>query len=1130
MSIDFGQVARELHLPLEKVERTVALLDEGNTVPFITRFRKDQIGGLDEGIVRAIQERIEQLRQLRDRKEKILRSIEAQGKLTPELTTAIEEAQTPKRLEDLYLPFKPRKQTLATIARERGLEPFAEEVLAGTIPADGLSARAAAYVSAEKSLSTTDEVLAGVGHLIAERFSEHAELRGRLRRIFQQSGRLICTKIEPSEQPVAAQVAAAATVATGAAVVAVEMPTVAPDTAAATEEQAATPETEITPSPEITSNSPAEVATPAVMPIEQDSEEAQQSPDDEEEDVADMTAEETEEETEESEEDSSDDDDEESADEESDDDSVAEVAEAAPNAASPLTASDDDALPAGRLFVPPATPLPAPDLHAKKKKKKKKKKVSDNAFKDYFNFQEAVNRVPPHRVLAINRGEKARSIRVRIEADFDAMLRETEQLVVPQDHPQAEFLRDVARDALVRLMIPSLEREIRRELTDWAESHAVDVFVRNLRKLMLQPPVRGGRVLAIDPGFKSGCRLIALDEFGHVLGHGVMFVVGKDERLQKSRHRLAEMIKLHRINFIAIGNGTGSREAEHLVAELLANEVKDLDVSYCIVNEAGASIYSTSQLGREELPNFDALQRGAISIGRRLLDPLSELVKINPANIGVGMYQHDVKAKHLKDSLDAVVESCVNFVGVDVNSASPALLRYVSGMNQLTARRVYEYRREHGPFRSREELKNVPGFGEATFVQSAGFLKVLGGDNPLDATWIHPESYDLATKVLSRFGSNLDELAKSVPPPLVPQKKQRTFFGIPLDEATDPAAPPAEAETAATSVAVPPVVTEEDVVAALPVDDVPPQEAVMVTNEDTGKAEPAVPAEELQVVVEPAIPAEELQTEVEPAIKSPTQAEIAASVRASLAERASQLDVPSLAGELEVGQHLLQDIIQSLIRPGLDPRDSLPPPIFRRGVMRLEDLEPGMELSGTVLNVVDFGAFVDIGLTDSGLVHISRLADRYIRDPHEVVSVGDVLKVWVVDVDKGRRRVSLTAIAPGSERPAPQRREKPQRAQRPPQGQGQGSAAPQGSAGAPPQQRAPQGGGRGDRPPPRRGGGGRGSRQSGPPQPQSIERKPTKPKVVKPLTKKMEEGKEPLRSFGDLLQFMDKKKKPDDPK
>ncbi len=374
----------------------------------------------------------------------------------------------------------------------------------------------------------------------------------------------------------------------------------------------------------------------------------------------------------------------------------------------------------------------------------RKRHKLEQSFKDYFDYSEPLKKLPHYRVLAINRGERCKVLRIKIQFDLAQLKADAEALIVPPDHPQAELLRETLYESLTRLIVPGIEREIRRELTDRAEGHAVRVFAQNLRKLLLQAPLRGHRVLAADPGFRSGCKLVALDEFGNVLQHALIHVIGAEERVQQSRARLAELIQKHGISVIAIGNGTACRETEQLMAAVMAEELADRDVHYVVVNEAGASVYSTSQIGREELPRFDATVRGAVSIGRRVLDPLSELVKIDPASIGVGLYQHDVKAKHLRTSLDAVVESCVNYVGVDLNSASAALLGYVSGLNQLTARRVYEYRQQHGPFRRREQLKEVPGIGEATYVQAAGFLKIVDGENPLDATWIHPESYEIA--------------------------------------------------------------------------------------------------------------------------------------------------------------------------------------------------------------------------------------------------------------------------------------------------------------------------------------------------------------------------------------------------
>lgn len=1105
-TIDLGHVARELNLPLESVARTVELLDEGNTVPFITRYRKDLTGGLDEQQIRAIQARVAKLRQLAERKAAILKRIESQGKLTPELAEQIRQANTSKRLEDLYLPFKPKKQTLATLARERGLEPLAVEIYEAREEARDLTARAATFVSADRSLHTVEDVLAGVGHLIAERISENPELRGRLRRIFHRTGKIVCSKIEPPAEPPPATVSPASPAPAPAPDVPEDLsqprtdPVPAEGGSTAAVQAEGPDDSRASASPPVpqaaetlaaaAASAGPKVASPAEAPPAVPSEQGQ---------------------------------------------STLLPSEHAPSEHAALAgvsspAAPEEQLPGGRLFEPPPSPAqpPVPAASPKKKKKKKKKVLSEHAFKDYYQYQEPISRVPPHRVLAINRGEKVHALRVKIEADVEAMQREAEAFLFPPTHPHRDFLRTCLRDALTRLILPSLEREFRRELTEKAEEHAVEVFVRNLRKLLLQPPTRGRRVLAIDPGFKSGSKMVALDEFGNVLGHGMIFVIGKDpERRARARQRLADMVRQYQIGVIAIGNGTGCRETEQLVADCLAEELKGQDVAYVIVNEAGASIYSTSPLGREELPQYDALLRGAISIGRRLLDPLSEMVKIHPANLGVGLYQHDVKARHLKDSLDAVVESCVNFVGVDVNSASPALLRYVSGMNALTARRIYEYRREHGPFKNREQLKQVPGIGEQTFVQAAGFLKVLGGENPLDATWIHPESYEIAKRVLEKLGCDVADLVTALPP--VRKEAKKTFAAELLASAE--ARPAVEktpegssAETAGTS--VPQQASDEASAAPAPLEastgPAEPQtgEPIASSSSQTPSPTAPTPAEAASQNVSAETDdrsgkVQETSSAAGAAGESP--ASIAAGPvprRSLIAERAAQVDVSALAAELGVGTHLLQDILTSLTRPGLDPRDSLPPPVFRRGIMKLEDLTPGMELTGTVLNVVDFGVFVDIGLSDSGLVHISRLADHYIRDPHEVVGVGDVLKVWVVDVDKARRRVSLTAIPPGTQRPPRPPRQKSE-PQKPSPGPQKRPSPPAAAGAAPPASGRPPRPAKGDRTPRSPGGEHR---------PKVIERPPTKPKKIRPITKAMEEGREPLRSFSDLMQLFDKRR------
>jgi uncharacterized protein len=827
--IDLGHVARRLGLPSSAVQAVVSLLDAGNTVPFITRYRRDQTGGLDEEDIRRIAESVGRVRQLSERKQTILRTIHGQGKLTPGLEARIVAAETAKQLEDLYLPFKPRKLSLAEIARQRKLEPLAHELLAGDPAAADIDRRAADFIDADAQVATVADVLLGVGHIIAHEFSERADARERLRGILQNTARLRSQRVE----------------------------------------------------------------------------------------------------------------------------------------------SEGKAL-----------------------------SKDEKHFRDYFDFAEPIQRVPPHRILAINRGERARLLKVRIEGPAEELQAAAEEMLVPAGHPHTAFLAGCVRDALARLVLPSLEREIRREMTEFCEAHAVEVFARNLRNLLLQPPVAGRRVLALDPGFRSGCKVVAIDECGNPLEHAVLHIIGQPEKRAVAARRIADLVRAHGCTVIAIGNGTAGRETEAMVAELVGGDLQPLDVGYVIVNEAGASVYSTSLYGREELPQHEAAVRGAISIGRRLQDPLSELVKIEPANIGVGLYQHDVKARHLHTSLDTVVESCVNYVGVDVNTASPALLRYVSGLNQATARNLHEWRTKNGPFTSRQQLLEVPGFGQAAFVQAAGFLKIVGGSNPLDATWIHPESYAVAEQVLDRLGASTGDLAAR---------------------------------------------SEADV----------------------------------------------------------------------LAGRAAELDLDALAGELGVGRLLLADILEQLTRPGRDPREDLPKPFFKKGVLKLEDLAVGMELLGSVLNVVDFGAFVDIGLHDSGLVHISQLSSRYVRDPHDVVSVGQIVKVWVLELDKARRRVALTMISP-----AEQQRRQDQEAAR----HGRAAARAAATERVPPPPRAAPA-------PPARPPRDRGAARGKPPRDRGprtyVAAGPKKP--ARAISKEMQEGREPLRTFGDLKQFLEGRAQADEP-
>ncbi|MBN2580361.1 MAG: helix-hairpin-helix domain-containing protein [Pirellulales bacterium] len=1101
VTIDLRQVARGLEIPLKQIQATVELLDEGNTVPFITRYRKDQTGGLDEEQVRQIQDRLIKMRLLAERKQTILRSIESQGNLTEKLTKQILAAATTKRLEDLYLPFKPKKQTLATIARSRGLEEFAKEILAGAPECADLEKRAADYANPDRQVPTVADALLGAGHILAEDFSEQAELRQRLREILQRTGVIASVRIASEPKPpekaekitpldssfpavstvlgpremhseaalaqspipfdesfgsgtwegIAQPEAQAEDASLMASVPDSEDVYIVDSTSAVTEEPAeprpisapgedaekrmvegAAGEKEITE----TETDPSPPALPAERP--ENGNLPPQEHWDHPEVVSSIDAVSA--------------------------DGAAEAVEAlvstepggefaSSGEAAALSVDVHAVTPplstaVTALHAPPPTAAQRRQLERARlkqlqheRRELKKKRLEEKrikSFRDYFAYREEIRRIPPHRVLALNRGERAKVLRAKIETDLQAMVNAVEEMLVPSTHPHGDYLRGCARDALARLILPGLEREVRRELTERAETHAVGVFAKNLRNLLLQPPVHNHRVLAVDPGFKSGCKLVALDQFGNVLEHGMIFLVGRpdrrDQARRKAKDKVTGLIKKYQITLVAIGNGTACRQVEQFIAEVLGEPLRAEGVSYVIVNEAGASVYSTSRQGREEFPDYDATLRGAISIGRRLQDPLSELVKIDPANIGVGLYQHDVKQKHLRTSLDDVVESCVNFVGVDVNMASPALLRYVSGLNQLTARRIFEQRREQGPFRNRQQLRAVPGVGETTFIQAAGFLKIPTGDQPLDATWIHPESYEAAQKVLDRLGFRPEDLAD--------------------------------------------------------------------------------------------------KTRV-----------------AALAERLAEVNPEELAAELGVGLLTLKDILAQLARPGRDPRDDLPPPVFKHGVLKLEDLDSGMELCGTVLNVVDFGCFVDIGMHDSGLVHISHLADRFVRDPHEVVAVGEVVKVWVLSVDKERRRVSLTMVQPGTERPHP-----PHRGRRPKERVGQDdnlpppecSSADAPATGGPDSGRPPRRERRpradhppGDRPPrqerPPRSGGRRGDTRDGrpprygSPRSHSTYRPKGRPKPFTPITEEMKAGKAPMRTFGDLLQFYEFKQKPPAP-
>ena len=1030
-------VARQVRLPLEKIQATVELLDEGNTVPFITRYRRDRTGGLDEEQIRQVQEAVLLQRQLDERRQKILRSIDSQSKLTEELEQQIRAANSLKNLEDLYLPFRPKKQSLATVAKQRGLEPLALEILQASGEVEDLESRAAAFVDSEKELNSTADVLTGVGHILAEMISERVDLRA-LARKGMWTGTLISKRIENAQQ------------ADG------ELPDELPVEEKSLEQldQPADDSGSEDPTAIVEDESPADEQGPEsqsdepVVAAEDNSEPAEET-------------------------------------------ATEETAEAADNDSSPQPPAQEGPAKPGK-----AEAAEERRVQRREARRRKRQKL-EQSFKDYFDYSEPISRLPHYRVLAINRGERCKVLRVKIQFDNEQLRNDAEQLVVETEHPYAATIRDALHDALHRLVVPSIEREIRRDLTDRAELHAVKVFAQNLRKLLLQPPLHQHRVLAIDPGFRSGCKLVALDEFGNVLSHTLIHVIGAAERVQQSRQRLIEQIKEHQVSVVAIGNGTASRETEQLVAQILTDELADSDVKYLMVNEAGASVYSTSQMGREELPKFDATVRGAVSIGRRALDPLSELVKIDPANIGVGLYQHDIKAKHLRDSLDAVVESCVNYVGVDVNSASPALLGYVSGLNQLTARRLYEYRQENGPFRNREQLKEVAGIGDATFVQAAGFLKIPGAENPLDETWIHPESYEIAERVLGEIDCDVAELVSRKTQPL--ESSQQASAESSSEAAVEDA--PTATSTDATS-------TDSEAAASVTAEaDVEQAESPAAESDSASEADATTAVESSADDNAASDGTASDGTASDGTAEAGAAANQDVSANNGLAERLMGINTVELAEKLTVGKLLLADILSSLARPGRDPREDLSPPVFRREILKLEDLKQGMKFSGTVLNVVDFGAFVDIGLTDSGLIHVSRLADRFISDPHDVVSVGDILEVWVIGVDDKRRRVSLTAIEPGTEKPRQQRPKK--------------SEAKEGSA---PRRRKPtRSKESGEKRRGQQGARGKGARQKTNWKPKK------KAKPVAPITDAMADGREPMRTFSDLLQFHQRKSDTDKP-
>jgi uncharacterized protein len=721
MPIDFAKtIAGELDVRPQQVARSIELFDDDNTVPFVARYRKEVTGGLDEAQLRTILDRLTYLRNLEARKETVLKSIDEQGKLTDELQARIQAATTLQEVEDLYLPYKPKRRTRATVARERGLEPLAQTMLAQEITKGDLDQIAAPFLSDD--VPSVDDAYAGARDIIAEAVAEDADVRAAVRGRMHEDAWLA------------------------------------------------------------------------------------------------------------------------------------------------VSAADES-------------------------------KDERGVYQMYYDYREKLKDMPPHRLLAINRGEREGILKVKLEGPDDELVRRIQARMVT--NPKSVFtdhIRAAAADGYGRLLAPSIERELRGESTDVSDEHAIQTFAANLRQLLLQAPIRAKTVIGVDPGYRTGCKVALVDPTGKFLGGTTIYPHEPKKQWAEAKAVLVKLILEQGADVIAIGNGTASRETEQLAAEVIASlpasqsTRSQSTVSYVMVSEAGASVYSASDLARAEFPDLDVSMRGAISIARRLQDPLAELVKIDPKSIGVGLYQHDVNQKRLAETLDTVVESAVNHVGVDVNTASAPLLSYVAGISRRVADAVVRHREENGPFQRREDLRKVKGLGDKTYQQAVGFLKIPDGERPLDNTFIHPESYPVVERLFEYLDVRGDE--KDLP------------------------------------------------------------------------------------------------------------------ARIERLRRSENLK--ALAGLLEVGEPTLADILDSLARPGRDPRDELPPPLLRQDVLKMEDLKEGMILKGTVRNVVDFGAFVDIGVKQDGLVHISQLADRYVKNPFEVVSVGDVVTVKVIKVDLERGRIGLS--------------------------------------------------------------------------------------------------------------------------
>lgn len=789
------KIKEELQVEKWQVEAAVRLIDEGNTIPFISRYRKEVTGSLNDEQLRNLGERLTYLRSLEDKKEQVLKSIEEQGKLTDELKEKILAAQTLVVVEDLYRPYRPKRKTRAGIAKEKGLEPLAEYILRQDATEPVLT-EAAKYVSAEKEVKTPEEALQGAQDIIAEMISDDADHRRYIRDITVEEG--IVTS----------------------------------------------------------------------------------------------------------------------------------------------TAKDEKA---------------------------------QSVYEMYYNFEEPVKKIAGHRVLALNRGEAEKILTVKVNAPEERILRYLEKkLITKENEYTAPVIRAAVEDSYDRLIAPAIEREIRNDLTEKAEDGAINVFGKNLEQLLLQPPIAGKVVLGWDPAFRTGCKLAVVDATGKVLDTKVIYPTAPQNKVEESKAELKKLIKKYKVDLISVGNGTASRESEQVIVELL----KELDrpVQYVIVNEAGASVYSASKLATEEFPNFDVGQRSAASIARRLQDPLAELVKIDPKSIGVGQYQHDMNQKKLSDALNGVVEDSVNKVGVDLNTASASLLEYVSGINKTIAKNIVDYRENNGRFANRKQLLKVPKLGPKAYEQCAGFLKIPDGTNPLDATSVHPESYEAAEQLMTKLGLTMEDIKEAQKQAALKKASGKSSAGQASGQTGADTAPKKREEQKNKSV------------------------RVHNTNTAMGKA--------LAAAMGGVTFAADADNSAK---KNPVNASHAGNDAKDISGLEKRIkNKKLLAEELGIGEITLTDILKELEKPGRDPRDDMPKPILRSDVLDMKDLKPGMILKGTVRNVIDFGVFVDIGVHQDGLVHISQITDRYIKHPLEAVSVGDIVDVQVLTVDVAKKRIGLT--------------------------------------------------------------------------------------------------------------------------